>query len=50
MKPMHHEVTRLSRCPCCVSKYSRNSAKNANNGKSAARQAAKRQIFKELKS
>ena len=48
MKPLHGEVTRLKRCPCCQGKYSRAGMKGKkNNGKSAARQAAKRAIMKE---
>jgi len=46
MKPLHHEVVRLSRCPCCHSKYSRK--KNMKCGKSAARHATKQAMFKEL--
>lgn len=48
MKPLHSEVTRLHRCPCCQSKYSTHSARKTNVGKSAARQKVKRDIKKEL--
>lgn len=50
MKPLHAEVTRLRRCPCCQSKYSKkNSGQNKNHGKTAARMKAKREIAKELR-
>lgn len=48
MKPLHSEITRLSRCPCCQSKYSKKSSGNRKAGKTAARQKAKQQIRKEL--
>lgn len=35
MRPLHASITRLSRCPCCVSKYSKHAA--ARSGKRAAR-------------
>lgn len=50
MKPMHHTLVRLSRCPCCQSRYSTKSARKKNSGKSAARNAAKRDIRRELSS
>ena len=49
MKPLHAEVVRLSRCPCCQSKYSNNSVKKTNIGKSAARNKQKQMLRKELK-
>ncbi len=50
MKPLHAEVTRLSRCPCCQSKYSKKNSgrKNKNHGKTAARMKAKRDLMKSL--
>lgn len=48
MKPMHSEVTRLSRCPCCQSKYSTNGVRKTNLGKSAARNKQKKAMQKEL--
>jgi len=48
MKPMHHTVTRLNRCPCCQSKYSTRSVRKTNIGKTAARMKDKRNINKEL--
>lgn len=48
MKPMHAEVTRLNRCPCCQSKYSTRSVRDTNIGKSAARNKQKKQLRKEL--
>lgn len=48
MKPMHSEVTRLSRCPCCQSKHSRHGAHQQNSGKSSARQKVRRDIRNEL--
>lgn len=48
MKPLHSEVTRMSRCPCCQSQYSKHNAKTSKHGNSAARLAAKRGIKREL--
>lgn len=48
MKPMHHTLVRLSRCPCCHSPYTRG-GKKKNDGKSAARNHDKQLIKKELK-
>jgi hypothetical protein len=51
MKPLHASVTKISRCPCCQSKYSRNSsAKKNNTGKTAARMKAKQAVRRELNS
>lgn len=47
---MHAEVIRLSRCPCCQSKYSTNGVRKTNLGKSAARQAQKKALRRELRS
>lgn len=47
MKPMHAVVTRVSRCFCCKSKYSRSSGKRDQSGKTAARQQAKRDLRRE---
>lgn len=47
MKPLHSEISRLHRCPCCQSKYSDQSARK-NTGKSAARQKQKRNINREI--
>lgn len=41
MRPLHASVTRLSRCPCCVSKYAKKQSKA---GRKAARARAKRDI------
>lgn len=50
MKPLHAEVTRLRRCPCCQGKYSKkNAGRNQNAGKTAARMKAKLAIKKELR-
>ncbi len=48
MKPQHASLTRLSRCRCCVSVYSKHRSKGSKRGNSAARQKAKRDINKEL--
>jgi hypothetical protein len=48
MKPMHGEFKRISRCPCCQSKYSTRSVRYTPMGKRVARQNAKKQISKEL--
>lgn len=48
MKPMHSSLIRLSRCPCCQSKHSKHHSARKNNGKSAARQRAKRELRKEI--
>jgi hypothetical protein len=49
VKPMHSTLTSVSRCKCCQSKYSRHGANRTNEGKSAARQQAKREMRKELR-
>lgn len=51
MKPLHAEVTRLRRCPCCQSKYSKKNSGNGNknHGKTAARMKSRREIQKELR-
>ncbi len=49
MKPMHAEVTRLSRCPCCHSKYTARGMFKKNTGKSAARIKQKAALRKEIK-
>lgn len=48
MKPMHGEVKRLNRCPCCQTKYSSGSMRKDNMGKTIARRNAKREIKKFL--
>ncbi len=53
MKPMHAKIKRLGSrggCPCCrgITCYSANGAYRKNDGKSAARQAHKRDIKKEI--
>ena len=48
MKPMHASIIRLSRCPCCQTKYSTRSMRKKNIGKSAARNHHKREIRREL--
>lgn len=48
MRPMHGEVVRLSRCPCCQTKYSSRSMYKKKAGKRIARQAAKMKIRSEL--
>lgn len=50
MKPLHSNITRLRRCPCCQSSYSANGMRKKNDGKSAARQKAKRDMRKEMRS
>jgi hypothetical protein len=50
MKPLHAAFVRLSKCPCCQSKYSKkNSGGNKNHGKTAAHMRAKREIAKEIR-
>jgi hypothetical protein len=49
MKPLHHTLVRLSRCPCCHSPYTIHNMKKQNDGKSAARNKDKQLIKKELK-
>jgi hypothetical protein len=44
MKPLHAEIKRLSRCPCCHSKFCAKGGRKSNNGKSSARQKAKLEI------
>jgi hypothetical protein len=48
MKPQHASVIRISRCACCVSRYSKHHAGTSKNGNSAARQNAKRNIRKDI--
>lgn len=48
LKPLHASIKRLSRCPCCQSKYSKKNSGKKNNGKSAARFKSKENIRKEL--
>lgn len=49
MKPLHASIARLRQCPCCQSKYSKkNSGRNKNHGKTAARMKAKRDLRKEM--
>lgn len=50
MKPLHATVTRLSRCPCCQSKYSKKNSGGKKAGKTAARRLAKANIVKEMRS
>jgi hypothetical protein len=47
MKPLHAAIKRLSRCKCCQSKHTKRT--RLNNGKSAARMKAKRDISRELR-
>lgn len=44
MKPQHASKIRLSRCSCCVSRYSKHRSNGSKHGNSAARQQAKRTI------
>jgi hypothetical protein len=48
MKPMHAEITSVSRCPCCHSKYSSRGAYKTNVGKSAARNKQKKDLRNEI--
>jgi hypothetical protein len=48
MKPLPADLVRLSRCPCCVSKYSLAHKRKSNAGKSAARQKARRELSRLL--
>lgn len=48
MKPLHAIVTKISRCPCCQSKYSACGANKTNVGKSAARSKLKKDLRKEV--
>lgn len=48
MKPLHAEIVKVNRCPCCQSKYSANGARKTNVGKSAARNAQKKALRKEV--
>jgi len=48
MKPLHSKFKRLSRCPCCQTVYSASGMRKKNDGKSAARQAYKRDLNKDL--
>lgn len=48
MKPLFHELVRLSRCPCCHSIYSRCRYKHKRSGKSPARFKQKQDIRKQL--
>jgi hypothetical protein len=50
MKPLHAEITKVNRCPCCQSKYSTNGVRKTNMGKSAARNAQKKSLRKEMES
>lgn len=45
MKPMHATTQKISRCPCCQSKYNKSQKKG---GKSSARIKAKRDLKKGL--
>jgi len=47
MKPLHGEFKKLSRCRCCVSRYSKHN-KGSKAGKSAARRRNKNNIKREL--
>lgn len=49
MKPMHAEFKRVSRCPCCQSKYSYKGARKTNVGKTATRMRVKDAIRKEVR-
>lgn len=46
MKPLYANKKRLSRCPCCQTKYSKHNAKGKKHGNSAGRQIAKRELMK----
>jgi len=48
MKPLHAAITRLRRCPCCQSRYSKINH-GGNSGKTAARANVKREIRKTLR-
>lgn len=48
MKPMHAEITSISRCSCCHSKYTSRGANKTNIGKSAARNVQKKALRKEV--
>ena len=49
MKPLHSALVMLSRCPCCNSRYAKHKGRVVkNDGKSGARQLAKRELNKEL--
>jgi hypothetical protein len=44
MKPQHASITRVRRCPCCQSTYSKKNAGTSKHGNTAARQQAKQAI------
>lgn len=48
MKPMYRDLVRLSRCSCCVSRFSKHRANGSKKGNSAARQQAKRDMRREF--
>lgn len=48
MKPLHSNIIRLSRCPCCQSKYSAHGMRAKVIGKKAARAKDKRDLKKEI--
>lgn len=48
MKPQHASLTRLRRCPCCQSRYSKKNAGTSKSGNSAARQQVKRSLARDL--
>jgi hypothetical protein len=43
MKPLHASLTRISRCPCCRSKYACR-PRASKSGKGAQRQLGKREL------
>jgi hypothetical protein len=48
MKPQYAPLIRLSRCSCCVSRYSKHRSKGSKHGNSAARSQSKRDIRKAI--
>jgi hypothetical protein len=48
MKPMYKDLVRLSRCSCCVSRFSKHRSGTSKTGNSAARQKAKRDMRREF--
>ena len=46
MKPLHSALYRLTRCPCCLGKYSKHvSGNKSKSGKKAARAKLKKQTL-----
>ena len=49
MKPLHGEFKRLSRCPCCQSRYSKhNAGKKSKSGKKASRSRSKLKLKRRI--